>query len=334
MGATMKPTDMNRAMIYSEPGTTKTELVELPIPKPGPGEVLVRLWFSGVCHTDYGICTNSFPNLQNSTPKGQVGGHEGYFYLPKSTRDSSLLNHDILGVGEVVELGPGVAYPPLGEKVGIKWAADACLSCDRCLAGGETSCSSGKISGLFTPGTFQQYVLGPAAYVTPIPSSVTDLAGVAPIMCGGITVYAALKRARVSPSDWVLVTGAGGGLGHLAVQYGKAFGARILALDHGSKEALCRELGADDFLDFTQSSEAELREEVHRVTGGGATTVIACASSNGAYAQAVGFLGFRGTLVCLGVPEGARMPIGGAIVEDMIRLELHIFGRFPIFLPS
>lgn len=147
-------------------------------------------------------------------------------------------------------------------------------------------------------------------------------------MCGGITVYAALKRARVQPGDWVLISGGGGGLGHLAIQYGRGFGVRVLALDIGSKEAFCKGLGAEEFIDFTKfKDDAALEQEVHRVTGGGAKTVIMCASSEKAYAQAVGWLGFRGTLVCLGVPEGKRSPIAGAIVEDLIRLELTIFGE-------
>jgi propanol-preferring alcohol dehydrogenase len=147
-------------------------------------------------------------------------------------------------------------------------------------------------------------------------------------MCGGITVYAALKRAKVQPGDWVLISGAGGGLGHLAIQYGKAFGVRVLALDVGSKEQFCKGLGAEEFIDFTKyKTDEELKAEVHRVTGGGARTVIMCASSERAYAQAVGWLGFRGTLDCLGVPEGKRSPIAGAVVEDLIGLELSIFGE-------
>lgn len=198
---------------------------------------------------------------------------------------------------------------------------------DRCLAGGETCCPSTKVSGYFTPGTFQQYCVTSATYATPIPDTVTDLAGAAPLMCGGITVYAALKRAKVQPGDWVLISGAGGGLGHLAIQYGKAFGVRVLALDVGSKEDFCKGLGAESFVDFTKyETDRELKEEVHKVTGGGAKTVIVCASSEKAYAQSIGWLGFRGTLVCLGVPEGKRSPIAGAVVEDLIGLELNIFG--------
>ena len=150
-------------------------------------------------------------------------------------------------------------------------------------------------------------------------------------MCGGISVYAALKRAKVQPGDWVLISGAGGGLGHLAIQYGKCFGVRVLALDVGSKEDFCRGLGAEVFIDFKKFKDDEtLKKEVLKVTGGGARTALMCASSEKAYAQAVGWLGFRGTLVCLGVPEGKKSPIAGAVVEDLIGNELTIFGEYRI----
>lgn len=139
-------------------------------------------------------------------------------------------------------------------------------------------------------------------------------------------MYTALKRAGTRHGDWVLISGAGGGLGHLAIQYAKALGALVLALDVGSKEPFCRSLGADAFIDFTKySDDAALTAEVSRITGGGARVVLVCSSSNRSYAQAVSFLGFRGKLVCVGVPEGQR-PIEGAKVIDLIARELTIFG--------
>jgi propanol-preferring alcohol dehydrogenase len=141
-------------------------------------------------------------------------------------------------------------------------------------------------------------------------------------------MYTALKRANARFGSWVLIAGAGGGLGHLGIQYAKALGTKVLALDMGVKEQLCRSLGADEFVDFTKfTDDASLATEIKKLTGGGARTVLMCSSSTKAYDQAVGWLGFRGTLVCLGVPEGVRVPIGGAIVEPMIAQELTIFGK-------
>lgn len=145
------------------------------------------------------------------------------------------------------------------------------------------------------------------------------------MMCGGVTVYTALKRAGVKFNDWVLIVGSGGGLGHLAIQYAKALGARVLGLDTSSKAAFCESLGCDAFLDFTSYSPADLTSKIKEITGGGARIVLQCSSSVKAYAQAVDWLGFRGTLVCLGVPEGEEEPIGGAKVGPMIGLELTIF---------
>lgn len=153
------------------------------------------------------------------------------------------------------------------------------------------------------------------------------LRGVGPLMCGGVTVYTALKRAGVRFNDWVVVCGAGGGLGHLGIQYAKAMGARVLALDIGAKREFCEGFGVDAFLDFKMFGEGELEERVKDVTGGGARIVLQCSSSVKAYAQAIGWLGFRGVLVCLGVPEGKESPIGGAKVGPMINNELTIFGK-------
>ncbi|KAH6698935.1 chaperonin 10-like protein [Leptodontidium sp. MPI-SDFR-AT-0119] len=301
--ATVKKGTMNRAVQYADPPSIKTVVAELPIETPGPGEVLVRMLYSGVCHTDYGFCTNSF-GLPMPAPAGQVGGHEG--------------------IGEVIEQGPGVTTPEIGAKVGIKYAADACLNCENCLVGGETSCSQVKVSGYFTPGTFQQYVISSAKYVTPIPDGI-DLAAAAPLMCGGVTVYAALKRSNTKHGNWVLVTGAGGGLGHLAIQFAKAIGARVIAVDSGSKESFCKGFGADAFVDFTKfSTDEDITAEVRRIAPNGVKTVIACATPTRSYNQTIGFLGFRGVLVCLGLPENDRTPIKGAEAFTLLNNELTI----------
>lgn len=216
--------------------------------------------------------------------------------------------------------------PAVGTVVGIKYAADACLNCSICLEGGETSCPSARISGFYTPGTFQQYAISWAKYVTPIPSEITDLAGAAPLMCAGITLYTALKRAGVKHSDWVLVSGGGGGLGHLGIQYAKALGARVLAIDAGSKEEFCKSLGADIFLDFQKfPNPNELTTNIKEVTGGGARIILMCVSNQPAYDQAMSWLGFRGKLVAIGVPEGDAKPIAGVQVGPMINNEATVF---------
>ena len=152
-----------------------------------------------------------------------------------------------------------------------------------------------------------------------------DLAAAGPLMCAGISVYTALKRANVQHGDWVLISGAGGGLGHLAIQYAKELGARVCALDSGAKEQICRELGADAFVNFAEFKEdEELNAAVRKVNADGMKVVLLCSNFNRAYTQAMAFLGFRGTMVCLGEP----VPIGGAKILAMIDKELTIFGEF------
>merc|ERR1711939_1185531 len=304
----------HKALVYDEPGKISTKIEEIDTPKPGVGEVLVRLTHSGVCHSDMGVMTNSWAWLPAPTAKGQVGGHEG--------------------VGDIVAFGPGTESSSLkkGDRVGIKWLASACTNCPACRAGADASCASGKISGYYTPGTFQQYALAPAHYVTPIPDGLaSDVA--APMLCGGVTVYSALKKSGAQPGDWVVIPGGGGGLGHLALQIGaRGMGFRMIGIDMGEKERLAKDCGAEVFIDLGKYSRDEdgtkkLAEDVKAATGGvGAAAVVVCTASNAAYAPGLSFLKFRGTLVCVGVPEGKAVPIATADPATMLVSELRIVG--------
>ncbi|EDO02318.1 hypothetical protein SS1G_04794 [Sclerotinia sclerotiorum 1980 UF-70] len=225
-----------KAIVYDKPGTISTKIEQLDTPEPGPGDVLVRLTHSGVCHSDMGVCENSWRGLPYPTQAGQVGGHEG--------------------VGIVQKLGPGTENGriKLGDRVGIK---------------------NQKISGYYYPGTFQQYALAPANYVTPIPDAL-DSKDAAPILCAGVTTYSALRKSDAKSGQWVVIAGAGGGLGHLACQIGsRGMAMRIIGVDHGSKEELVKECGAEVFIDVTKFDDKAIAEEVKRVTGGlGASAVI------------------------------------------------------------
>jgi propanol-preferring alcohol dehydrogenase len=183
-----------------------------------------------------------------------------------------------------------------------------------CYAGSDGLCLNGKISGYYTPGSFQQYVLGPANYVTPIPDGVSS-ADAAPMLCAGVTVYSALKRSKAQPGEWVVISGAGGGLGHLACQLAsRGMGLRVIGVDHGSKEELVKASGAEHFVDITKFGKDTIASHVKSLTTGGhgAHAVIVCTAANVAYAQALSFLRFNGTVVCVGIPEGNLEPIPGA----------------------
>ncbi|KAI9696916.1 MAG: hypothetical protein M1820_007991 [Bogoriella megaspora] len=295
-----------KACVYDNPGSISTKVEELPTPEPGPGQVLINLTHSGVCHSDMGIMMNSWKALPAPTQQGQVGGHEG--------------------IGKIVKMGPGTetSNVKVGDRVGIKWISARCDSCMACLEGHDGVCLNQKISGYYTPGTFQQYVCGPANYVTPIPDGL-DSAAAAPMLCAGVTSYSALRKSGALSGQWVVVLGAGGGLGHIAVQLAsRGMALRVIGVDHGSKKQLVLDSGAEHFIDHT---EGKVEEEVKRVTGGfGAHAVLVLTAANGAYASATDLLRFGGRLVCVGLPEGDLKAIAGAFPQIMIMKELSIVG--------
>lgn len=218
--------------------------------------------------------------LDNKLPL--VGGHEG--------------------AGVVVALGQGSdQYVKIGDRVGIKWIADACLKCDFCRRGFEPNCAQAQCSGFTVDGSFQQYAVSFARYLTPIPKGLS-LQDAAPILCAGVTVYKAIKEAQLTPGQYVVIPGAGGGLGHLAVQYAAAAGYRVVAIDTGAdKKALATKLGAESFIDFKQTKD--LVADVKAATDGlGPHAAVVAASGAAAYEQALDYLRSRGTLVAVGLP--------------------------------
>lgn len=318
-----------KAAVYDKPGTISTKIEELDMPEPGAGEVLINLTHSGVCHSDMGVMMNAWSILPFPTQAGQVGGHEG--------------------VGKIVKMGPATdnSAVKLGDRVGIKWMAGICEACEPCRAGMDANCFNGvrspfspppsripdsvnltngqKISGYYTPGTFQQYVLSPANYVTPIPEGL-DSAAAAPLLCAGVTVYSALRKANAESGQWVIIMGAGGGLGHLAVQFSaRGIGHRVIGIDHSSKKDIVLESGAEHFIpvDGTES----MVDAVKEVTNGlGAHAVVVCTANNAAYGESANLLRFGGRVVCVGIPEGDVVPMKSASPGLLVGKALQIVG--------
>lgn len=168
--------------------------------------------------------------------------------------------------------------------------------------------------------------------MTPIPEGVaSDLA--APLLCGGVTVYSALKKCRAGAGEWLVISGAGGGLGHLAVQIAsKGMGYRVIGTDVGEKEKLVKDCGAEAFLDVTKFEKGEkgtqeMAKRIQDLSGGfGAAAALVCTDSNAAYAQALDFLRYNGTLVCLGIPEHDPQPIAKASPGLIVIKQLNIVG--------
>lgn len=209
---------------------------QIPVPKPGPDEVLLKVKYSGVCHTDLHAMKGDWP-LPLKMPL--VGGHEG--------------------AGIVVAKGEMAQGIEIGDHAGIKWLNGSCLACEFCKTADEPLCAEQKLSGYTVDGTFQQYAIGKAAHVIKLPKEVAFDA-IAPILCAGITVYKGLKESGARPGQTVAIVGAGGGLGSLAQQYAKAMGLRVIAIDGGDeKRAMCEQLGAEVYFPhqpFNKSSEA------------------------------------------------------------------------------
>lgn len=194
---------------------------QIPVPKPGPDEILVKIRYSGVCHTDLHAKNGDWP-LPVKMPL--VGGHEG--------------------AGHVAAKGELVKDFEIGDAAGIKWLNSSCLACEFCRQTDESQCEHAQLSGYTVDGTFQQYAVGKAALASKL-SKNTPLDAVAPVLCAGITVYKGLKESGVRPGQTVAVVGAGGGLGSLALQYVKAMGIHAIAIDGGEeKRKMCLELGA------------------------------------------------------------------------------------------
>lgn len=270
-------TGLMRAAVVREFGKPLT-IEEVPIPTPGPGEVLVQVRASGVCHTDIHAAHGDWP-VKPALPF--IPGHEG--------------------AGVVAALGPGVTDLKEGDAVGVPWLHDACGTCEYCTTGWETLCETQRNSGYGVNGAHAEYVLATAAYVGRLPDDV-DFAAMAPILCAGVTTYKGLKETEAKPGEWVVISGIGG-LGHVAVQYAKAMGLHVAAIDVSEdKLALARRLGADLAVDCGRGAEAV--EEVVRATGGGAHGVLVTAVSLPAFEQALAMVRRRGTVSLVGLPPG------------------------------
>jgi len=249
---------------------------QLPVPEPGPGEILVRVAATGVCHTDLHTARGDWA-AKPSLPL--VPGHEG--------------------VGHVAAVGAGADGVREGDLVGVPWLYDACGACEYCRTGWETLCERQRNTGYSLNGTYAEYVLAKADFVGHLPGG-CDPAEMAPILCAGVTTYKGLKEAEVSPGDWVGIVGIGG-LGHVAIQYAKAMGLNVAAIDvDPAKLDLATRLGADVAVDGRERDQVK---QLMKSTGG-MHGVLVTAASTAAFGQAIGLARRRGTVVLNGLPPG------------------------------
>ena len=251
---------------------------EVPIPEPGPGMIQVRIQASGVCHTDLHAAEGDWPVKPNPP---FIPGHEG--------------------VGFVSAVGKGVKHVKEGDRVGVPWLYTACGCCRHCLGGWETLCEQQQNTGYSVNGGFADYVVADPNYVGHLPKNI-DFVEIAPVLCAGVTVYKGLKVTDTKPGDWVVISGIGG-LGHMAVQYAKAMGMNVAAVDiDDEKLAFARKLGAT--VTVNAATDPDPAAAIKRETDGGAQGVLVTAVGRKAFEQAIGMVARGGTVALNGLPPG------------------------------
>ena len=251
------------------------DVCEVDKPTLADDKILVKVEASGVCHTDLHAADGDWP--VKPTPPF-IPGHEG--------------------VGQVAEVGRGVTAVKEGDRVGIPWLHSACGHCQHCVGGWETLCTAQSNTGYSVNGGFAEYVLADPDYVGRLPDGL-DFAPAAPVLCAGVTVYKGLKETDTRPGQTVAIIGIGG-LGHMAVQYAKAMGLHVIAVDIAEdKLALADKLGADQVINAAESDPVAEAQK-----GGGVEGVLVTAVAPRSFAQGVGMLARGGTMSLVGLPPG------------------------------
>jgi len=252
-------------------------LREWDIPTPGVGQIVVKTEACGVCHTDLHAADGDWP-LKPTLPF--IPGHEA--------------------VGLVSAVGTGVTIVKEGDRVGVPWLYSACGHCEYCLTAWETVCPDAQYGGYTKNGGFAEYILADPDYVAHIPKGLAP-AEAAPLICAGITTYKGIKQTEAKPEQWIAISGCGG-LGHLGIQYAKAMGLLVCAVDiDDGKLAHAKKLGADLTVNAKHEDPGPA---VKKGTNGGAHGVLITAPSLIAFKQGIGMVRKRGTCVLVGLPPG------------------------------
>ena len=211
-----------RAMVLTHPAPIEEkplELREVPLPEPGPGEVRIRVSTCGVCHTDLHVAEGDLP--LSKTPL--------------------VLGHQI--VDRVDALGPGTGRFAAGARVGVAWLHRTCGECRYCLRGRENLCEKALFTGYQVDGGFAEYTLAPEAFVYPIPEGFSDEEA-APLLCGGIIGYRALRLSEAQPGDVLGLYGFGASA-HITIQVARHLGCKVYVFTRAEEhKRLARELGA------------------------------------------------------------------------------------------
>jgi alcohol dehydrogenase, propanol-preferring len=270
-------------------------LEEVPRPQPGADEVLIEVEVCGVCHSDLHVADGDWTQLAGIVKRPLILGHEI--------------------VGRVVELGSAVESVRLGDRVGVPWVHWTCGQCEFCREGNENLCVKQRITGVTVDGGYAEFAKAPASHVVKIPDALSSEQA-APLLCAGVTVHRALKQARLRAGQRLAVFGIGG-LGHLAVQIGKAAGAEVTAIDVAEEKlALAKSLDADRALN---ASTTDVVKQL-RISGG-VHIALVTSGAKSAYDMAFYCVRPTGTLLVVGLParEISFPPILMAAAEIQIK---------------
>jgi len=283
-----------------------------PVTQPGDDEILVKVLYTGVCqsdlHTKAGTATGADGLPITNIKLPHVGGHEG--------------------VGRVVAFGPNLSPSKdleLGTLVGIRFASRVCHQCEYCRSGRDQHCANSTNHLHHEDGSFQQYCVLDTKYLTRLPQDIDPIV-VGPALCAGVTAYKAVVNANLKEGEWLTVIGAGGGLGHFAVQYGRALGAKVLGVDAGAEKGQFIESLGAKFLDFTKCKD--LAEEVKKVTGGGTHAVVITSGHPGAFRKVADMICIGGSLCMVGIPPGdvqLDTPIATIVIKGL-RIQGNLVG--------
>lgn len=217
-----------RAYAATEPGAALAPF-SYTLPVLAAGEVDVRVRYCGVCHSDLSMIDNAWQYSQ-------------YPLVP---------GHEVLG--EVVAVGEGVSHLPIGQAVGLGWHSAYCGSCAVCDSGDHNLCRRAEETIAGRHGGFADTVRASAEALVALPEGLLK-PDIAPLLCGGITVYNPLREYGVKAGDRVGVVGIGG-LGHIALVFLKAMGCELVAFSSSTAKAEeAKRLGADVVLDSTDKN--------------------------------------------------------------------------------
>ena len=289
-----------KAVVVSDRLDGTVDIKDVPVPEVGHGQVLAKIEYSGVCHTDLHVAASDF-----GEKPGRILGHEG--------------------VGVITEVGPGVEHLQVGDRVSVPWFFKGCGHCEYCVDGRATLCRSVINAGYTADGGMSEYTLLYADYTVKVPDALDPVEATS-ITCAGVTTYKAIKESGIRPGQWLVAFGAGG-LGNLAVQYAKnVFGAQVIAVDiNEDKLLLAKDSGADVVINGKNVESVE--EEIKNVTGGvGAHTAVVTAVSKVAFNQAVESVRAGGTVVAVGLPTESMDLSIPRLVLDGIRVQGSLVG--------